>query len=169
MLRINKSKVLLLILFLSFVIALFLFYCRPRFIIELKCSYTRPELKILKKVTFTYTREDDSFKKSLTFDDNDNDVAYEILNDTSILPPSARIVPKKIFKDKPLVIWATEWHMTPIKDLKNLLAPFGVTVLDYNLDIWRCKWHDCKTKDRLKVGSIYYSFPLQIPKTIFIF
>ena len=82
---------------------------------------------------------------------SNTEVEYEILNDTSILPPSARIVPKKIFKDKPLVIWATEWHMTPIKDLKNLLTPFGVTVLDYNLDLWRCEWHDCKAKDRLKV------------------
>lgn len=151
-----KRKVTL--LFLLFAIA-FLFYRRQKLIIKLECWYTRPELKILKNVTFAYTLESDSFKNSLIFDDND-DVPYEILNDTSILPPSARIVPKKIFKDKPLVIWATEWHMSPIKDLKNLLAPFGVTVLDYNLDPWRCDLHDCKFKDKLKVGSC----PFQISK-----
>lgn len=105
------------------------------------------------------TKESDLFKENLNAlgnddDDNDDDEAYEILNDTSILPPSARIVPKKIFKDKPLVVWATEWHMTPIKDLKNLLSPFGVTFLDYNLDPWRCEWHDCKAKEKLKVRFV---------------
>ena len=112
----------------------------------------------IRKYEIIYTKEDPSFIDRIKFDDNDNDndndndVAYEILSDTSILPPSARIVPKKIFKDKPLVIWATEWHMTPIKDLKNLLSPFGVTFLDYNLDPWRCEWHDCTAKENLKVG-----------------
>ena len=103
------------------------------------------------KVKIRYTSEDDVFKDYLKIFDNDE--AYEILNDTSILPPSARIVPKKIFKDKPLVIWATEWHMAPIKDIKSLLAPFGVTVLDYNLDPWRCDMHDCTAKNKLKVIS----------------
>ena len=104
-----------------------------------------PRLKII------YTREDDAFRDSLkTFD---NDEAYEIIKDVSILPQSAKIVAKKIFTEKPLVVWATEWHMTPIKDLRILLSPFGVTVLDYNLDPWRCAWHDCKAKEKLKVIS----------------
>ena len=41
--------------------------------------------------------------------------------------------------------------MTPIKDLRNILEPFGVRFLDYNLDPWRCEWHDCRMKEKLKV------------------
>ena len=127
-------------------------YLRPNVYNQL--TYEAIEFKhyVVKNMSVLSTKEGDSFGNSLTFDDNDAEVAYEILNDTSILPPSARIVPKKIFKDKPLVIWATEWHMTPIKDLKNLLSHFGVTFFDYNLDPGRCEWHDCKVKEKLKVG-----------------
>lgn len=103
------------------------------------------------RVKIIYTREDDAFRDSLKSFDNDE--AYEIIKDISILPQSAKIVAKKIFPEKPLVVWATEWHMTPIKDLKILLSPFGVTFLDYNLDPWRCAWHDCKAKEKLKVIS----------------
>ena len=103
-----------------------------------------------KVVKITFTEESDTFRESLNVSD-DGEAAYEIVDDITIIPHSAKVKAKKIFKDKPLIIWATEWHMTPIKDLENLLTPFGVKFFNYNLDIWRCAWQDCKAKEKLKV------------------
>ena len=154
-----KRNFFQILLFSSVVLLILWIFWRPitsKLPIYRFLEFRRVILKNTSGTLILYTEESDSFRDNLDAlgDDNDDDVAYEILNDTSILPPSARIVPKKIFKDKPLVIWATEWHMTPIKDLKNLLSPFGVTFLDYNLDPWRCQWHDCKAKEKLKVGLV---------------
>lgn len=35
--------------------------------------------------------------------------------------------------NNPLIIWSNEWHIAPIYDLKTVLKPFGVNVLDKNL------------------------------------
>ena len=78
-------------------------------------------------------------------------LAYEVSLDLNILPASARITGIRLFKTKPLVIWATEWHMTPIKDTRHFLESFGVRVIDYNLDPRRCEFHDCSAKARLNV------------------
>ena len=78
-------------------------------------------------------------------------VGKSVIKIGPILPASANITGELLFKTKPLVIWATEWHMTPIKDMRHVLEPFGVRVLDYNLDPWRCEFHDCSAKARLKV------------------
>ena len=107
------------------------------------------------KFEYNLTQENETFRKNLeTVTINRSEPAYEILEDAKILPASARVRAKKIFKNKPLVIWATEWHMTPIKDLTNTLSPFGVKVLNYNLDQSRCLWQDCTIKSKLKVNSM---------------
>ncbi|ESO07280.1 hypothetical protein HELRODRAFT_170609 [Helobdella robusta] len=117
-------------------------------------------------IEFKYTKESRQFLKYFTeeqsvLNDNGEDEAFVILNDTAILPPSARIRAKKIFTKKPLVIWATEWHMTPIKDVVDLISSFGVTVKNYNLDPYRCAWQKeaCQAAKSLKVFSrIFMSY-----------
>ena len=100
--------------------------------------------KSRQRISRTYSR-DDSDKKL------EGPPAYDYNASSSILPASARYTGVRLFKTKPLVIWATEWHMTPIKDTRHFLESFGVRVLDYNLDPWRCEFHDCSAKARLKV------------------
>lgn len=107
------------------------------------------------KLEFSLTRENKTFRKNLeTVTINRTEPAYEILEDIHIVPASARVRAIKIFKIKPLVIWATELHMTPILDLTNTLSPFGVKVLNYNLDQSRCSWQDCTSMSKLKVSII---------------
>lgn len=116
-----------------------------------------------KVVKITFTKESEAFTENLKVSD-EGEVAYEIVDDITIIPHSAKVRAKKIFNDKPLVIWATEWHMTPVKDLEILLTPFGVKFFNYNLDIWRCAWQDCKAKEKLKVDlQLYFSQSVGCP------
>ena len=91
-----------------------------------------PAVKQVDKATWQSTEVDTNLATFLQGSELEEESvsgeAWEELKDTSILPPSARIVAKKIFHTKPLVVWATEWHMTPIKDLAYILKPFGVQV-----------------------------------------
>ena len=109
--------------------------------------YGKSELK------WKYTQENETFRKNLlTLNRVMNEPAFEMLEDITIIPNSARIKGKRIFKNKPLVIWATEVHMTTGKDLSNLLTPFGVRFLNYDLSLAACHLHDCKAKEKLKVS-----------------
>ena len=54
-----------------------------------------------------------------------------------------------IFKTKPLVLWVMDQHVTPVKDIKNLLPPLGVKIIDKNLDHFRCKHDECLPGPRI--------------------
>ena len=100
----------------------------------------------------TFDEEEFNYSTSAVLDTRLGQLAYRFdAKLTNAKPPSAAIVGERLFFKRPLVIWAAEWHMTPIKDLRNILEPFGVRFLDYNLDPWRCEWHDCKMKEKLRV------------------
>lgn len=100
-----------------------------------------------------YTQENETFRKNLlSLNRVLNEPAFEVLDNVTIIPSSARIKGKKIFINRPLVIWATEVHMTTGKDLSNLLTPFGVKFLNYDLSLAPCHMHDCKAKEKLKVS-----------------
>lgn len=57
-----------------------------------------------------------------------------------------------IFKSKPLVIWSSDFHVTPVHDLKTYLAPIGVRFIDKSLDLQRChQTNTCEGMKTLKV------------------
>ena len=116
-----------------------------------KISFTEQNSR--SKLKLEFTKENETFRKNLLIlvDKNRTDPSYIESDDIKIIPPSARVTAKKIFHNKPLVLWATEMHMSPMKDLANTVAPFGVKVLDYSLDISRCGLHDCSRAAKLKV------------------
>ena len=118
-----------------------------------KISFTEQNSR--SKLKLEFTKENETFRENLLIlvDKNRTDPSYIESDDIKIIPASARVTAKKIFHHKPLVLWATEMHMSPMKDLANTLAPFGVKVLDYSLDISRCGWHDCSRAKKLKVIS----------------
>ncbi|ESN93039.1 hypothetical protein HELRODRAFT_165195 [Helobdella robusta] len=125
--------------------------------------------------TWSYTTESKEFSRYINSEipktNGDLDAAFEVINDDTILPPSARIRARKLFTNKSLVIWATEWHMTPIKDVENLLTPFGVKVINYNLDPYRCEFQRkaCEARKNLKVlnpSNVLDALPKVVDKYI---
>lgn len=56
--------------------------------------------------------------------------------------------PVLVFTEKPLVIWTTDLHFSPIHDLKTFLKPMGVRFIDKNLDYTRC--HHVQTCEGMK-------------------
>ena len=109
------------------------------------------------KIKWVLTKENETCRKNLrNVSRRLDEPAFEIINDPLIFPASARVRAKEIFKKKPLVMWSSELHMTPIKCVIDLIAPFGVNVLNYNLDPARCHMQDCKMRNKLKVGLPTY-------------
>lgn len=55
--------------------------------------------------------------------------------------PKASILPLTVFKTKPLVIWTSDFHFAPTRDVRNYLEPMGVRFLDTSLDAYpmRCR------------------------------
>ena len=107
-----------------------------------------------KHIAWIISKENETSRRNLRrVTEKRSDPAYEILNDITIIPASARVKAKKIFKNKPLVMWSSELHMTPIKCVIDLITPFGVNVLNYNLDPARCHMQDCKPREKLKVSE----------------
>lgn len=57
-----------------------------------------------------------------------------------------------VFKEKPLLIWTTDFHIGPIHDLKTFLKPMGVRFIDKNLDYTRCgRTRTCEGMKTLKL------------------
>lgn len=107
------------------------------------------------KIKWILTKENETCRKNLRkVSKKLDEPAFEIISDSLIIPASARVRAKKIFNKKPLVMWSSELHMTPIRCVIDLISPFGVNVLNYNLDPARCHMQDCKIKEKLKVGLL---------------
>jgi len=56
-----------------------------------------------------------------------------------------------LFPKKPLVIWSTDYHISPIYDLKYLLEPLGVTFIDKSLSKHCHITNTCDGRKSLKV------------------
>jgi len=56
-----------------------------------------------------------------------------------------------LFSTKPLVIWSNDYHVATIKDLKHLLTPLGVRIIDKSLAV-NCHLTDtCSARKTLKI------------------
>jgi len=72
-----------------------------------------------------------------------------------------------LFPNKPLVIWSNDYHISPIKDLKFLLKPLGVTFIDKSLSGHCHITNTCEGQKSLKVinrGNAMNLDPSLIPK-----
>ena len=56
-----------------------------------------------------------------------------------------------LFPSKPLVIWSQEYHISPIRDLKNLLRPLGVRFIDKSLAGKCFVTNTCEGRKSLKI------------------
>ena len=138
-----KSKsILFTFIFAAVCLLIYTLFDSYRLLLQKQISITKkyfykPEKKPivlapLEQADWTYTGIGDRLKNFLEGREIEDDVedgeAWVEIKNESILPPSARIIGKRIFHKKPLVMWATEWHMTPIKDVTNIVKDFGVEV-----------------------------------------
>lgn len=59
-----------------------------------------------------------------------------------------------LFKEKPLVIWSNDYHISPINDLKHLLRPLGVKFIDKSLSGHCHITNTCQGRSTLKVIGV---------------
>lgn len=72
-----------------------------------------------------------------------------------------------LFKEKQLVLWSNDYHISPINDLKHLLSPFGVKFIDKSLSGHCHITNTCGGRSTLKVIGVGNAMDLDhslIPK-----
>ena len=72
-----------------------------------------------------------------------------------------------LFPSKPLVIWSQEYHISPIRDLKDLLRPLGVRFIDKSLAGKCYVTNTCEGRKSLKIINRHNALNLDyslIPK-----
>ncbi|ELT98621.1 hypothetical protein CAPTEDRAFT_190836 [Capitella teleta] len=96
------------------------------------------------------------------YDDERGDSPHNF-STASVGSTFSRVESGVLFREKPLVLWTSDFHIATIRDIQDLMKPMGVSFIDRSLTP-RCHFHDnCANSSNLKVITRSNGLNLEAP------